>query len=253
VAVGALGLWSAVLWLVPSAEYGWSAVPYFIVSGLVGTAAGRFFRIAAIERVGASVSASIVNLNPFISTGLAILVLGERVTPAILAGTAVIVAGTTLLSLSGRQVGFAPRDLVYPFTAATCFGVVQIIRKLGLAHAGPLFTAAINTTTALVAATAFLLASGRGDAFACDRRSVVYFVVGGLAENAGVFLIFAALGFGDVSVVTPLVGTAPLFVLLLSVMLPGRLERLPRRVVVGAILVVAGVFVLTGSPRTLGW
>ena len=103
IAVGVIGLWSLVLLLVPSAEYHWRAVPYFVFSGVVGTAVGRLFRVAPIQKVGAPVAAAINNLNPFISTGLAILILGERVTLPILVGTLVIVLGTTLLSLSGKQ------------------------------------------------------------------------------------------------------------------------------------------------------
>ena len=246
VAVGVVGLWSAVLLLVPRSEYSWRAVPYFLLSGVVGTAAGRLFRVAAIEKVGASVAASIVNLAPFISTGLAILLLGERVTPPILAGTLVIVLGTTLLSLSGRHVGFRPRDLVYPFVSAACFGVVAIIRKLGLAVAGPLFGSAINITAAMIASTAFVLVSGNRGALRCDGRSLLYFVAGGAAENTGVFLVLVALGLGEVSVVVPLVGTAPLFVLLLAYVFPSGLERLGWRLVVGAVLIVLGVFLLTG-------
>lgn len=246
VAVGMVGLWAAVLLLVPRDEWSWRAVPYFVLSGVVGTAAGRFFRVAAIGTVGASVSASIGNLAPLISTGLAILVLSERVTLPILAGTLVIVLGTILLSLSGRYVGFRPRHLVYPFVSAACFGVVAIIRKLGLVQAGPLFGSAINITAAMVASTAFVLASGHGGALRCDRRSFLYFAAGGLAENSGVFLLLVALSMGAVSVVIPLAGTAPLFVLLLVYLVPSGVERLGWRVVVGAVLVVLGVFLLTG-------
>ena len=109
VAVGAVGLWSAVVLLVPRDQYNWHAAPYFIASGVVGTAAGRLFRVAAIEKVGASVSSAILNLAPLISTVLAIILLGERITAAILGGTLVVVLGTILLSLSGRHVGFRPR------------------------------------------------------------------------------------------------------------------------------------------------
>jgi drug/metabolite transporter (DMT)-like permease len=58
----------------------------------------------AIDKVGAPVAASINNLNPFISTGLAILLLGEQTTLPILVGTTVIVLGTVLLSLSGKSL-----------------------------------------------------------------------------------------------------------------------------------------------------
>lgn len=251
VAVGVIGLWTAVLLLVPRQEYHWSAVPYFVLSGVIGTAGGRLFRVAAIQKVGAPVAASIGNLTPLIATGLAIALLGEHVTLPILGGTLVIVAGTILLSLSGRHVGFRPRHLVYPFISAACFGVVQVIRKLGLGHAGPLFGAALNITAAMIASTAFVLASGKREALACDRRSLLYFVAGGIAENTGVFLLIVGLGLGAVSVVTPLYGTTPLFVLLLAFFFPSGADRLTWRVVTGAVCVVVGVFLLTGYGSPL--
>jgi uncharacterized membrane protein len=245
IAVGVIGLWSAVLLLVPYREYSWRAVPYFVFSGVVGTASGRFFRVVAIQKVGASVAAAINNLAPLISSGLAIVVLGEHVTLPIVAGTMVIVGGTILLSLSGKHAGFQARHLVYPFLAASCFGVVAIARKLGLGHAGPLFDSAINITAALVASSTFVLASGNRGALRCDRRSLLYFIGGGIAENGGVFLVLLALGLGDVSVVVPLAGTAPLFVLLLAYLFPITAEKLSRRVVVGAVLIVLGVALLS--------
>lgn len=246
VAVGMVGLWSAVLLLVPREDFSWQAVPYFIFSGVVGTAAGRLFRVLAIQKVGAPVAAAVNNLAPLVATGLAILLLGEHVTLPILGGTLVIVAGTILLSLSGRYVGFRVRHLAYPFIAASCFGTVAVVRKLGLSTAGPLFDAAINVTAALVASTTFVAASGHLTSLRCDRRSLGWFVAGGIAENTGVFLILLALGFGDVSVVIPLAGTAPLFVLLITYFMPREGARLHWRLVVGAVMIVLGVVVLTG-------
>ena len=250
VVVGMVGLWAVVLLVVPHDDYHWSAVPYFVLSGLVGTAAGRLFRVVAIGKVGAPVAASINNLSPFIATGLAILLLAERVTLPILLGTLVIVLGTILLSLSGKHVGFRVWYLLYPLLSASCFGVVAILRKLGLGHAGPLFDSAINNTSAMIAATVFVLASGKRQALVCDGRSLLYFIGGGIAENTGVFLVLLALGFGEVSVVIPLAGTAPLFVLLLTVLFLGG-EQLSGRVVVGAVLIVLGVFLLTGAKHLL--
>jgi hypothetical protein len=126
--------------LVPPEDYHWSAVPYFALSGVVGTAAGRLFRVAGIEKVGAPVAASSNNLSPFISAGLAILLLGERVTVPILMGTLVIVLGTVLLSLSGKQVGFRGGHLVYPLLCASCFGVVAVVLSADCVHGCERFT-----------------------------------------------------------------------------------------------------------------
>lgn len=246
VMVGVVGLWTAVLLFVPRAEWDWSGLPYFIASGVVGTACGRLFRVASIDKVGAPVASAVGNLAPLIATALAILLLHERVTIPIMSGTFVIVLGTVLLSLSGKQVGFPARYLVFPLLAASCFGMVQIVRKMGLSQAGPLFDAALNITAAMIASTAFIVATGRLRMLRCDRSSFLYLSAGGLFENFGVLLVIVSLGLGEVSVVSPLSGTSPLFVLLLAFLFPSSALRLTWRIAIGTVLIVLGVFLLTG-------
>ncbi|MGE3541483.1 MAG: DMT family transporter [Candidatus Tectimicrobiota bacterium] len=245
--VGVIGIWIATWCIVPRSGFNASALPFFIASGFLGTVAGRFLRFVSIDKVGAPVAAAINNLNPFISTALAIVLLGERVTVPIIAGTSVIVLGTILLSLSGRYVGFRPAHLVYPFLSASCFGAVAIVRKLGLTHAHPVFGFAVNVSTAFIAFTAYLIASHKLPSLHCDARSWRYFLAAGVTENAGVLLGLIALGLGQVSVVTPLNGTSPLFVLLLSFVCLRGIEPLSSRIVLGTLLIVAGVFLLTAG------
>jgi drug/metabolite transporter (DMT)-like permease len=73
----------------------------------------------------------------------------------------------------------------------------------------------------------------------------VYFVGAGITENLSVFLVLVALSLGEVSVVTPLAGTAPLFVLPFTSLFLKGVEKLTWRIVVGSILIVLGVFLLT--------
>ena len=244
--VGTVGLWAAVVLTGGFGHVSTTGFVFFILAGLIGTVAGRLLRFVAIEKVGASIAAALTNLNPLVSTVLAILLLGEHVTLPILAGTLVIVLGTMLLSAGGRRLGFQPRHLVLPLMSAACFGVVAILRKLGLSHTGAVLGSAINVTTALIAFTALLLASGRGDAMACRGRSLVYFVAAGVAENAGVFLNVVALGIGTVSVVAPLQGAAPIFVLIMSFFFLRDVEKLSGRIVSGTLLIVLGVYLITG-------
>jgi len=245
VAVGTVCLWAILLVRGPLEAPPLQGLIYFVLAGLIGTVAGRLLRFFAIEKVGASVTSALNNLFPFISSGLAILLLGEQVTTAILAGTAVIVAGTVLLSLSGSEMGFRTAHLALPILSATCFGVVAILRKLGLGTMSPVSGFAVNITTALIAFTLFLVLSGNLGAIAGTQRSLAYFVAAGLAENLGVFLILVALSQGSVSVVAPLTGTAPIFVLLMSPFFLRGLERPGLRVVAGTILIVLGVYLIT--------
>ena len=221
------------------------SIGYFVLAGLIGTVAGRLLRFFSIETVGASITSALVNLSPLASTALAVALLGEHVTLPILLGTVVIVGGTTLLSYGGKAVGVRPSLLVLGMGSAFCFGIVAVLRKMGLSGTGPILGMAANVTTAMIAFTAFLLASGQAASMRCRGRSLVYFVGAGVAENVAVFLIIVALNYGAVSVVAPLSNVSPIFVLLLSALFLRGLERLNVRVVAGTFLIVAGAYLIT--------
>jgi uncharacterized membrane protein len=243
--VGTVALWAAVLVTGGVVHVSAQSALLFVLAGLIGTVGGRLLRFLAIEKVGASVSSAVLNLQPLISTGLAILVLGEHVTMPIVLGTVVIVAGTVLLSASGEQLGFRPWQIVLPLASATCFGIVAILRKIGLGQMGPVVGTAINVTTALIVFSALMLASGHRGILACRGRSLAHFIAAGITENTGVFLTIVGLSLGAVSVVTPLTATGPIFVLLLSPIFLRGVEVLTTRVVVGTLLIVVGVYLIT--------
>jgi len=243
--VGAIGLWIRVLVTGSVGEVSPRSLLLFAAAGLIGTVGGRLTRFLAIEKVGAAVSAAVGSLTPLIASLLAILLLGERVTLPIVVGTVVITIGTVLLSTSGERLGFRPWQIVLPLISATCFGIVQIIRKLGLDDMGPVLGTSINLTAALIAFSALMLASGHRGIYACRGRPLVHFILAGLTENAGVFLTIVALTLGAVSVVTPLTATTPIFVLILSHFFLKGVEVLTARVVAGTLLIVLGVCVIT--------
>ena len=79
----------------------------------------------------------------------------------------------------------------------------------------------------------------------CRGRSLAHFTAAGLLENAGVFMNVVALSLGTVSVVTPLYGTAPIFVLFLAPFFLRDVETLSGRVILGTLLIVLGVYLIT--------
>lgn len=243
--VGAVGLWICVIVTGGVGRVSSRSLLLFASAGLIGTVGGRLTRFLAIDKVGAAVTSSVGNLTPLIASLLAILLLGERVTLPILAGTIVIVAGTVLLSTAGHRLGFRPWQIVLPLTSAACFGIVAIIRKIGLGEMGPVLGTAINLTTAMIAFSALMLASGHHNRSSWRGRTLLYFVAAGLAENTGVFLTIVALSFGAVSVVMPLSFSTPIFVLLLAPFFLKGVEVLTARVVVGTVLIVLGVYLIT--------
>src|SRR3989440_11087455 len=134
--VGTVCLWAAVLLTGGFGHPSAAGVAFFVLAGLIGTVAGRLLRFVSIDKVGASVAASLINLHPLVATGLAILLLGERVTAPILAGTVVIVLGTTLLSFGGQRTGLRPGQIPLPPLSATCVGVAAGRCEQGLCASG---------------------------------------------------------------------------------------------------------------------
>ena len=246
ITVGTLGLWIAVLATGGIGQPSVTGLALFGAAGLIGTVGGRVFRFVGIEKVGPSIAAALTNLHPLVAATLAILVLGERVTLPVVLGTAIVVGGTVLLSLGGgARAGFRPWHLALPLGSAICFGIVAVVRKLGLGHVSVVLGSATNVTAAMIAFTAFMLASGRHRGIKCDRGSLGWFVAAGLAENTSVFLNVVALGLGTVSVVSPLVGSSPIFVLFLSFVFLRGVEALGVRIIVGTLLTVIGICMIT--------
>jgi uncharacterized membrane protein len=243
--VGTVCLWIAVLFTGGMGRPTPTAFALFVLAGLIGTVAGRVLRFFAIDAVGASITGAFMNVTPVVSSGLAILLLGEHVTVPIIVGTLVIVAGATLLSTGGRSLGVRPAQLWLPILSATCFGIVAILRKIGLSGMAPVPGTAVNVTTALVVFTGFLVASGQGRAMVCRGPSLIYFVAAGVTENLGVFLVVLALSLGTVSVVAPLTNVTPLFVIVFSLLFLRGIEALNARVIGGSALIVAGAVLIT--------
>ena len=76
---------------------------------------------------------------------------------------------------------------------------------------------------------------------ALNRDGWGWFVVAGFSFTVGLLAMFEALKRGTVSVVAPIIASQPLVVVILSWALLHDIERVTRRMVAGAMLVVAGV------------
>jgi len=68
----------------------------------------------------------------------------------------------------------------------------------------------------------------------------MYFVLSGLIGSFNLVALFFALSLGKVVVVSPLINTAPLFVLLFSHVFLKGIEKITPFLVIGAIAIVAG-------------
>jgi uncharacterized membrane protein len=95
------------------------------------------------------------------------------------------------------------------------------------------------TTSTVVVALILLL---RGDAIPA-RRALGWFAASGLMNGVGLVAMYKAFQHGEVSVVAPIVATAPLVTLGVHVVLM-RAERVTARLFTGMVLTALGVVLI---------
>ena len=219
----------------------------FALAGVLGTSFAWLLWFRGIDRIGASVSNTVFYTQPLFAAILAALVLGEELTVAVGAGVVFIVSGVVLLSSSsdGDVDSWSTAALLFPLGAAVFAAVGNVLNRYGFRSSAiaPVEAAAINLTSALPVLVGYTLVYDRRS-LVRFRRSDYHFVASGIANAVGVLMLFAALSRGPVVVVSPIVGSSPLFTAVFAYFVLGEVERVTARTFVSAALTVTGVVVI---------
>jgi drug/metabolite transporter (DMT)-like permease len=221
-----------------------AAAGVFALVGLFFPAAVTLLTYTGNHRMGPTITSAVSCTTPMFALSGAILFLGEALTAGNVIGTAVIVLGMLALTWTGsaRARDWPLWAIALPVAAAAIRALAQVFTKAGLAlwsspYAAGLIGYSVSAVVILVAARA------GGAPKVTDRRALPWFVATGFFNGSSLFLMYVALDQGQVSLVSPIVATYPLFTLALSMLLL-RHERIAPRIALGAILTVAGVAVL---------
>ena len=223
------------------------AIAFFMASGVLASTLGRLSNYMSIERLGVAVSATIMGSSPLFATLFAVLFIGERVAVTVILGTILVVSGIAL-TRSGDSAGSRLRStaILIPVASAAFYGASSVVRKVGLnilPESG--LGAAVGTGATLVSFLAYLILTQKTDSIMLNWSSGRYFVLSGVVVSAAWLSMFTALASGEVSVVSALIGTNPLFSLILSLLLLRDSEKLDWRTGVGCLAIVTGAAVIT--------
>ena len=235
-------LWLFTIIFFPTQNISPTAILVFALSGAIAPFLGRLFLFEGIFRLGSSLAASFRGIYPLFATFTAIIFLGEKITLLIFLGTLSIISGAVIVSSSniGSKLKFRKLDISIPILGALCFGLADPIRKFGLGLLNsPILGAAIGSTTALACLTLFLTYR-RKIVLPVNNEGTKYLVISGFVTSFALMTLFFALSFGSVVLVTPLSGTAPLFVLIFSHVFLKQVEKVTPFLVIGAIVIVLG-------------
>jgi drug/metabolite transporter (DMT)-like permease len=214
------------------------AWPYAL-AGLLAPGSSQLLFTFAIAIVGASRTSVVVGAAPLAAVAIAFVVLGEPVTAPLVIGAILIVAGGIALVAERRPEHLRAVGLALAAACALLFASRDnLVRHLsGTASVPPPVAAA---TTLLIGLCVALLYARRLP----SGRTLLVFAPAGLCFGLSYVCLFEAYYRGRVSVVSPLIATETLWGVGLSVLLLQSTELVGRRLIAGALLIVAGAMLI---------
>jgi drug/metabolite transporter, DME family len=240
-------IWTYLLMTTPLDFLRSPAMLYFLVSGCLQPLFARALYYEALTRMGVSRAGPLRGSEPLFAAAIAVAVLHEQPSVPVYMGTVLIVGSIWAIS-SGQSEKSNWRflDVLFPLGAALVSAISQTLRKQGLNILPNPFVAAVTVTSVtLILFVLFLLATRRTEKLRMEGESFLFFFVAALVAITAQVSNFVAVGGADLSVIIPLLNTTPLFTVLFSSFFLRGMETITPRIIFGAILMVAGVVIIT--------
>ena len=211
----------------------------FLLAGLLAPGMSQLLFTLAVRDAGPSRTSVAAGTAPLFAVVIALVFLDEPLEAALLAGALLIVAGGFLLvSERGRPEHVRLLGIALAVVAALVFATRDnVVRWLsGDTDVEPALAAASTLVAGAVVATVIVIATRTP----VRLGALPAFVPAGICFGLSYVCLFEAYYRGKVTVVSPIVATESLWGVALSVLFLRRHELVGRRLVVGAVLVVAG-------------
>ncbi len=255
-----------------------AGVLFFIAAGISTPLFARYFIFAAIQRIGASRTASLKVSEALFTMLLAMVLLGNHLSVLSFAGASLLMTGIIVIIQESSQFRHEPikgiresataRETAIPFPIsptgmaswadlASMGSLFALAAGLAAAFGGifrqmavqftpsALWGSAIGTLVALLVTIFSAHRGGHLRNWPLTSRETWFYSLGGIASSAGMLSFFYALLAGSsVSVTAALKNISPLFTLLLSLVALGAAEGINRRLVGSILLVVVGAWLI---------
>jgi drug/metabolite transporter (DMT)-like permease len=211
----------------------------FLLAGVVAPGLSQVLFAYAVRDAGPARASVAVGMAPLVSVAIALTLLGEPAKPLLLVGAvAIVLGGVTLALESSRPAHVRRLGLVFAFGTMVLFATRDsLIRRLSIdTEIDPAVAAAATLGSGTVVILLSLLLTRRP----VTLRPIVDVLPTGVTYGVSYVLLFEAFYRGRVSVVSPLIATESLWTVVLALVFLRRHEHVGVRLVLGALLVVAG-------------
>ena len=222
-------------------------VAWFALIGVMGGVGGRYLHFFSMKELGLARTAIIIQTSLVWSTGLAIILLGERLNMAIGAGTVAILIGSILL-VHKEEIELKKIPIAYylvPVASAFLQGLSHLLRKYGYAwiDSAPLGMS-ISNTVSVMTMMAIMPFTHEGIPKSWGGRPLLFIVVGAVFNALAALCFWTAIQHGEIVQVVPVTRISVLMMIFTSWLFYRKLEKITARVVYGGLLSVAGVFLV---------
>jgi drug/metabolite transporter (DMT)-like permease len=213
----------------------------FVLAGMIAPGASQILFFRAVRDIGPARTTVLVGTAPVVAALIAIVVLEEPLRVALVLATVLIVSGG--VALAGERIrpdSFGRIGVILALAASALFAARDnVIRQLQVdSYVEPLAAAAATLVGGGLVIVAYLLVARRGRVL--EGKALRVWLPSGLLFAASYAALFEAYDRGRVTVVSPLVATESLWGVVLAALVLRRSEMIGRRLVAGALLVVAG-------------
>ena len=230
-------------------QIGLKALVFLILSGLA-TGASWLCYFHALQKGDINKVVPIDKSSTILTIILALIFLGEGITP--LKGAAVVMIGAgTFVMIKKKKAGPEPEEkkgswLIYAVLSAFFAAVTSILGKIGIDGVESNLGTAIRTCVVLIMAWIVVFASGkRSEVLSVPKKELTYICLSGLATGASWLCYYKALKDGLASVVVPIDKLSILVTVAFSYVVFG--EKLDKKSFAGLVLIVFGTLVMIAA------
>lgn len=230
-------------------QIGLKALVFLILSGLA-TGASWLCYFHALQKGDINKVVPIDKSSTILTIILALIFLGEGITPLKGAAVVMIGAGTFLMIKKKKAVPEPEKKkgswLIYAVLSAFFAAVTSILGKIGIDGVESNLGTAIRTCVVLIMAWIVVFASGkRSEVLSVPKKELSYICLSGLATGASWLCYYKALKDGLASVVVPIDKLSILVTVAFSYVVFG--EKLDKKSFAGLVLIVFGTLVMIAA------
>jgi drug/metabolite transporter (DMT)-like permease len=233
----------------------WLGLSALIGAGLLHFILGRMTAYVSIRLIGANRSVPIFISSVLIASLWGVFFLGESVTPPLILAIMLVVGGTVLIGTAGNSAqakSDMPRaslvkGVLLALSAALFWGSSPMLVKIGLREMDSPLLATFTSYMASLVAIGFVLIfpANTRTLKRLNRFSLIPIVLASIAVAVAQILRYQSLAYSPVTQFEPVMhGAHILLVFPLSFLINRQLEAFNTRILIGAIAIVAGVFLV---------